>query len=335
MCSAKAQTRGRKRDRPSAQSAAQSAARSALSIALCVALCVGLTGSAALASDHEDEEDDMDQAAPAVRPINHSHPTWQPAGSFSFGVHNQGIDGSTSSSRTGSVQNNGDSLITEFFRLKARLYTPIEAHDSVLHPRLYLTGSVDIPLADNLISNRVDAIFNRTGTGQAQFPTVCPPMTGGLTTSSCTIQSRNRVTLLTQWSVGFGADLTIPVLDRQFHILTSLEYFGQLIQGGGEFTLRSNSGVQASSTDGVEIVGDAEVFHGIAPTLGIHVDVYRAAQYSIQLFIEGRAAWKYTERDLSDTGSSADLSATFRSKVRNFSVQGNGGVTILFGGYEN
>ena len=50
------------------------------------------------------------------------------------------------------------------------------------------------------------------------------------------------------------------------------------------------------------------------PSLALHVDVYRTPTYTVQLYLKGRAAWKYTERDLVDSGSSVSLSAAFEQR---------------------
>lgn len=270
-------------------------------------------------------------------------PDWEFGAMLGWGVHSQGLDGSSfSSTSTGTLQDNGDSLITSFFRIGGRLYTPLRAPDLMFKPRMFLTGSVYIPIAEGLISNAVDQTFNRISDpaavdancpisipngqpGPTQPPTVAP--------DTCSVANRNRVTMNAMWSAGLGLDLTLPIAEEQFHVLTSLEYFGQAIQGGGDFQRTSASGSRSSLIERAESVGDSVLFHGLITSLGMYVDVYETDQYKIQLHLEGRAGWKYTERDLRDTAFGDGVAVTFTSTVQNFLAQGNGGISVFWKGF--
>jgi hypothetical protein len=270
-------------------------------------------------------------------------PDWAFGSMLAWGVHSQGLDGkATSSTSTGVLQDNGDSLISGFFRIGGRLYTPLRAPDRMLKPRLFLTGSVYIPIAEDLISNAIDRSFDRVNepalvdancptsipnalTGPGQPPTVAP--------DTCSVGVRNRITMNAMWTAGFGVDLTLPIAEEQFHVLAGFEYFGQAIQGGGDFLRSSAAGTRSSLIERAESVGDSVIFHGISSSLGLYVDVYETERYKIQLHLEGRAGLKYTERDVRDTAFGDGVAVTFTSTVKNLHLQGNGGVSLFWKGF--
>jgi hypothetical protein len=255
---------------------------------------------------------------------------WQPSLSLGFGIHNQGLDGSATSTTAAIPESNGDSLISEYFQVGTRVDTPL-ALDIPTRPRLFLSAHVQIPLAEDLIANRVDTSFDSADPG---FPASCPPTLGpgGAPADTCSISLRNRVTLDAMWTLGVGVDFTLPFDQNQFHVAPGIDYYGHSIASSGEFERTSSASGQADFDEQVSVVGNSDVFHGLGPSLHLSVDVYERGPMRFSMFLEGRAIWLLTDQDLNVSARRGADTFSFVSETDDLLVQAAGGVRIQWTG---
>lgn len=266
---------------------------------------------------------------------------WMPTGAFQFGAYTQSISGRTSASASTIQSGNGDSYISEIIGFEGRLHTPFQL-EVPTRPRLYLTAGFQIPLAEGLIAERIEANFDRSPPGQpspspaflANCANQIPAGGGGLADGqTCSLRIRNRVTIEAMWNAGLGIDLTLPVLENQFHIMPSIEYFGMAVQSVGEFrrTTAGNPGVN----DFIEIadaVGDAEIYHGVSPALTFLVDVYEEGSFRWSMFAQGRVIFFLNEPDVQSTSSLGQNDITFTIGIDDFAPQGTMGFQVTYTG---
>lgn len=269
---------------------------------------------------------------------------WSPAFAFGFGGYTQSISGDTTSTQTDFPRQNGDSLISVALAFEGKLYTPLQL-EIPGKPRLFLSGGVHLPLAEELIAERIDQDeINRYAPGannpstnlllrpddsafiQPDFQALCPDssltQTGAPATNpfsrfeSCALRIRNQVTVDAMWLAGFGIEFEIPTpaLDSTIRIRPSLEYYGMAIQTVGRF-VRTSGGVTLDDEEQFASgVGDAEIYHGLSPALAVSADVYEVGPLRWSMYLQGRAIFyfddpAFTADSAIDTGSITWISA--------------------------
>jgi len=284
---------------------------------------------------------------------------WSPAGSFSFGVITQSISGDTTSDVVDFPSRTGDSYISEYFQFEGKLYTPLQL-EIPLKPRLYLTAGVQVPLASELIAERIDEeLINRYEPGannpqtnllnrpddsafvQQEFLDNClqnSPAPGTATNmfsriESCALRIRNKVTVDATWQAGVGVEFSAPIMDTVLRLRPAVEYFGMSVQTSGEFA-RTNSGTTLDDIEElVTGVGDPEIYHGIAPSIAIAVDVLEDGPWRWSMFVQGRGIWFLNKPNLA---AQAALSSTnnlvFSSSLDNVAWQVGGGFQVQWTG---
>ena len=272
---------------------------------------------------------------------------WMPSFSISFGVHNQSISGDTTSTASSFAREDGDSLITEFFQFGGKLHTPLE-FDIPTRPRLFLSAGVQIPLASELIGERIDTTYDRFPPGglteDPEFLANCPnnipvslprpnpdPNPNGQT-DSCGLRIRNQVTIEAMWYAGFGVDFTVPIFEDQFHILPAVEYYGLAIESVGDFQRSSSGDTLDDIVEQANSVGNAEVFHGISRALSFSADVYENGPWRWSMVLQGRVVFLLNEPNVSSSSSLGLDTITFNAGIDDFIVQGSGGFQVQWTG---
>lgn len=296
-----------------------------LAMAMC-ALCASVLFSGAAFADDHDEDDGIDEEVEAD--VDETA-AWMPSFGISVGVHNQSISGDTSATSGDFPREDGDSLITEFFQFQGKLHTPLAVgrNDWL---RVFLVAGFQIPLAEGLISERIDSDFDR---GQAGFTDNCPDMVPtSETVTSCSLRVRNRVSIDAMWHAGFGLDFTLPLDMNQFHIQPALEYYGLAAQTVGEFRRTSASSAVNDFIEQSNTVGDPEIFHGISPSLTFLVDVYENGPWRWSMFLQGRAVFMLDEPDLEANTSLGANDVRFVSGMDDLIIQGAGGIQLQWTG---
>ncbi len=260
-----------------------------LSSVFLVGLSIGLPGAAAAQEAMDDSVGRVGdrgsvREAPSEDVDDEEEFAWSPAFAFGFGGYTQSISGDTLSTQTDFPRQNGDSLISVALAFEGKLYTPLQL-EIPGKPRLFLSGGVHLPLAEELIAERIDQDeINRYAPGvnnllladdsafvQPDFQALCPDssltQTGAPATNpfsrfeSCALRIRNQVTVDAMWLAGFGIEFEIPssVLDSTIRIRPSLEYYGMAIQSVGRF-VRTAGGVTLDDEEQFASgVGDAEI----------------------------------------------------------------------------
>jgi hypothetical protein len=262
---------------------------------------------------------------------------WMPSLAISWGAYSQSMDGTTTASESSITPSTGDSLITTMFQFEGKLHTPFQL-DVPSKPRLFMTVGLQIPLADELIAERIDESFDR---GEAGFPSNCPDTIPGPNpppdpneglASTCSLAIRNRVSIDAMWYAGLGVDFTLPVLDDQFHIAPAVEYYGFAAQTVGEFK-RSTSGLGLNDlVEVADVVGDAEVYHGISPSLTLSVDVFEEGPWRWSMFLQGRAVFVLNDPDTSARTTLGTNQIDFFTDLDDVIAQGTGGIQIQWTG---
>lgn len=280
--------------------------------------------------------------------------TWEPQFGFGFGVMTQSHDGRTTVPPNGpgldSVvqENSGDSIISEFFDFSLHLYSPIEL-DVPLKPRFLLTSAFQLPIAEDLVANRLDESFDRAS-DPIGFAANCPEFmtdedgnilidtipaggTGPIQPDTCSSSIRNRTTPLALWSAGVGVDLTLPFDEEQFHVVTSLDYVGMAIQGEGAYS-RTTSSQNPQATEAIiesiDAIGDAEIYHGLSASVRLAIDAYEREAWTWQVFVAGRASYFFANKELESAGSTNLGDFQFVSDVEGMMYQVFMGVTVRF-----
>ncbi|MCR9095459.1 MAG: hypothetical protein NXI30_14655 [bacterium] len=281
---------------------------------------------------------------------------WSPALSFGFGAYTQSLGGDTSTTDTDFPQETGDSYISVALSLEGKLYTPLQL-DVPSKPRLFLSGGVHIPLAEELIAERIDAeLINRYAPGinqltnpddsafvQAEFAALCAdtsPQAGNPTVNpfsrieSCGLRIRNQVTIDAMWSLGFGIEFEVPIpaLDTAIRLRPAVEYYGMSIQTVGDFT-RTNSGISLDDLiESANSVGDAELYHGISPSLAIAADVYESGPFRWSMYLQGRAVFFPDDPAFGSQSSLGTGAVAFATRADDLAFQMNGGIQVQWTG---
>ena len=286
---------------------------------------------------------------------------WSPAASFSFGVINQSISGNAATTEVAFPRAGGDSFISEYFQFEGKLYTPLQLSGFPTKPRVFLTAGLQIPLADELIAERIDEeLINRYAPGantpgnplllapddsafvQQEFLDNClqnSPQPGIPLTNpfsrleSCALRVRSKVTVDALWMAGVGVELSIPVLGNVLRIRPAVEYFGMSIQTDGEF-VRTNSGATLDDVEEeTKATGDPQLYHGIAPSIAVAVDVFEEGPWRWSMFLQSRIVYFFNEPTLSAQGAiSSTNNISFISGVDNIAFQVGGGFQVQWTG---
>lgn len=239
---------------------------------------------------------------------------WSPQFEFGFGVLTQSQDGETTiptTSGTRVLDDSGDSILTGFSSFGLGALSPVIV-DSTLKPRVVLRSTLQIPISDGLISDRSDASYERgalTSPAPPDFVENCPEFVPGSTvpTSTCSLEVRDRTTLNLLWTAGIGIDIQFPVADQIFHLEPALEYVGMKAQPegsykrpiAGSYTPDPNQPpISARASDFVKQVGASELFHGVGGALTASAEAYREGPWVWSVFLNGRAAWFLTDREI-------------------------------------
>lgn len=235
---------------------------------------------------------------------------WSPQLEFGFGVLTQSQDGQTTvpvNSGSRVLSDSGDSIITGFSSFGLGALSPV-IFESTWKPRVLFRSSIQIPISDGLISDRADLSFDRSGnTPPGEFADNCPnPVPGSsVPTSTCSVEVRVRTTVNLLWTAGLGLDFLLPLEERIFHLQPAIEYIGMKAQPEGSYVRRAAGsisfpppGQSARSVDFIKQVGASENFHGVAAALTGSVDAYRQGPWVCSMFVNGRAAWFLTDREI-------------------------------------
>lgn len=294
-------------------------------------------------------------ADPATDEVERGEFGWSPAFSFGFGAFTQSISGDTETTETNFPQETGDSYISVALSFEGKLYTPLQL-DVPSKPRLFLSGGVHIPLAEELIAERIDEeLINRYAPGineltnpddsafvQPEFQALCAdtsPQAGGVLNpfsriESCGLRIRNQVTIDAMWSLGLGVEFEIPLpaLDTSIRLRPAVEYYGMSIQTVGDF-IRTNSGVQLDDLiESASSVGDAELFHGVSPSLAVAADVYESGPFRWSMYLQGRAIFFPDDPGFGTQAQLGTSNVTFVTGADDFALQMYGGVQVQWTG---
>jgi hypothetical protein len=267
---------------------------------------------------------------------------WMPSFALSWGFFSQSIDGRTRSTETPIAPDSGDSYLSTGFQFEGKLHTPLQL-DIPGKPRIFLAAGFQLPLAKELIAQKIDTSFDqRIGQVDLDFQANCPtnlpgPLPGGITNpnnlaTTCSLEIRNRVTIDAAWYVGVGVDITIPILDGQFHISPAFEYYGLAAHTVGDFE-RSSSGPQIDTfIEQANVVGNSEIYHGVSPSLALSVDVYEDGPWRWSIFLQSRVVFLLTDPLTKASGEFGTNQLTFVSELDDFLVQGTGGIQLQWTG---
>ncbi|HPG27716.1 MAG TPA: hypothetical protein PLW10_18925 [Myxococcota bacterium] len=195
----------------------------------------------------------------------------------------------------------GDSAQTIEFRLGLRLYAP----EDLLplpergRPRLFVQAGIEKPLDDGFVALRYDRNFDSgvsalygTGRTVGEFCPDVPP------TQACGYAARVNYDILLNWTVGFGADFTLPVWQDQFHLVPFVEYFGQAFETDAAFSVTLTQSLQSDARRVIKSSTGPDYLHGISAGLGYEVDVYENDYGNIRIFLESRATWILNDREV-------------------------------------
>ena len=317
---------------------------------LAAIVTMGLLLEAAPISAQEDDDDETyeEEAASTVRDADDRRygddgtAGWMPSMAISWGIYSQSINGRTFMDPE-IPQGDGDSLISTMFQFNGKLHTPLQLKGVPLKPRVFLSAGYQLPLADELIAERIDDSFDQAIGGDVpDFRDNCPTNVPGpnpppinnpnLEATTCSIRVRNRVTVDAAWYVGVGVDLTVPVLESQFHIMPAFEYYGLAAHTVGDFE-RSSSGTQLpTNVQQANVVGNSEIYHGVSPSLTLSVDVFDDGPWRWSLFLQTRVVFLLTDPLTKATSSGGVRDVTFVSELDDFIAQGTGGIQLQWTG---
>ncbi len=313
-----------------------------------VVLLVGtlISATSSFAQDAEDAQDAeeaeggeaVSESGAKSRRDRNEEVGWMPSLAISWGIYSQSIDGTTSSTESIFAPGTGDSLITTMFQFEGKVHTPFQL-DVASKPRLFLTAGVQIPLADELIAERIDESFDRGRPGFDQNcpdtipgPTPPPIANPGLNASTCSLKIRNRVTIDAMWYAGLGVDFTLPILDSQFHIAPAVEYYGLSAHTVGDFE-RSSSGLNLDDlVETANSVGNSEIYHGISSSLTMSVDLLENGPWRWSMFLQGRVVFLLTDPFTSTRSTTGTNEILFVSDLDDFVAQGTGGIQLQWTG---
>ncbi len=310
-------------------------------VAISTAMLTAMTFFSAVAVAQDEEADDAVEAT--ERRNEKTDADWMPSIGFNFGFHTQSIDGTTSSSTATITPGNGDSYISQLVGFEGRLYTPLRFEDVPTKPRLFISSRFYLPLAEELIAERIEANFSRNpggggGGDDPAFLTNCavniPDLSGNPSPGqSCSLRIRNKVTIEEMFSAGLGIDLTLPIFDEQFHIQPSLEYFGMTVQSVGEFrrTTAGNPGVN-DLVETAAAVGDQEFYHAISPALTFLVDVYEEGPFRWSMWMQGRVMFFLNEPSIRSGSSLGTNQIGFLVEIDDFAPQATVGFHVTYTG---
>ena len=162
--------------------------------------------------------------------------------------------------------------------------------------------------------------------------------------SECQVSIRNRVTLDAMWYAGTGIDFTLEAWDSRFHIQPAVEYYGLAVQAEGDFGRLStgtfiNAQGQPQVTPDLEenagAVGDAEIYHGIAASLSLGVEVFEDGPYRWLMFVQGRYVRMLNDPRTIAQGPLVDGNVvTYKAGLDQKIYQIHGGFTIQYTGLD-
>lgn len=294
-------------------------------------------------------------AAPRVCAADGSD--WTPAFRIGPAIHIQGLDGSVRSPDSlpfiqgpSGVPDNpatpadegfnvspqgapGDSAQTIEFRFALRLYAPEDliGGGDRYRPRFFVQVGAERPLDDGFVALRYNQTFNSTAPADYGQPLTafCPSATA----QACAYAARVNVDVLANWSLGFGADFTLPVWEDQFHLTPFVEYVGQAVESDSSFELSLSATGVSDIRRTIRSKSDTELLHGIATGLGFEIDVYQGSWFDLRLFLESRAAWILNDRDIRYDGTNPTPTpnfntADFMARPSGFIVTTGGGIEI-------
>jgi hypothetical protein len=284
---------------------------------------------------------------------------WQPAFSVGFGVQNQGFETSLDSdplvvddpgppptySGLGVSGSDSATVLAPLFRFDAALYTPVILVDAGA-PRLFFDAGAQIPLSEGFSILRLNREYSQTrlppGGNLSEF---CPDfevLPDGVI-RGCDHAGAMDMNYDVIWYAGLGVEFTLPVSRRQFKLRPSVGYFGQSLQFDGTVSRvdragRPRLGFPDDPPEGtilreLSVSGSTdEIVHGLGPRLAIDAEVARVGAFSLNAFLEAQLFWILSDRDISFSGQSADVTADFDVKLRSLIAQGGGGLRIVWRG---
>ncbi|MAG31961.1 MAG: hypothetical protein CL908_13825 [Deltaproteobacteria bacterium] len=274
---------------------------------------------------------------------------WSPALRLGVALHLQGLDGAAVSPDSldpirippttpgepdrSSGSTPGDSAQTAVIRAGLRIYAPEDLlGERAYAPRLFLQAGFEKPLDDGFVASRYNFDFDVFDLGDitgdvSDFCPEAPP------TTTCSYEGRILVDILANWHFGLGADFRLPIADGQYHVVPTLEYFGQAFEAEGSFgvTLAQSQG----GTDDVRMIAeksDTEIVHGVAAGLGLEVDVWQADWLAAKLFLNSRAAWILTDRETNFSGMNPTPTVNFNQA--DFTARPSGFIVTTGAGIE-
>lgn len=232
---------------------------------------------------------------------------WSPQLEVEFGVLTQSHDGEATvptNADSSVLRNSGDAITSGFAGFGLAALSPVILESS-LRPRLVLRSTLQIPVSDGLISNKFDASFDRGAPG---FPENCPdPVPGSnIPTATCSFELRNRTKVNMLWTAGLGLDLLLPTEARTFHLQPAVEYIAMKAQPEGSFKRTTTGDDPPRFVEFIKQVGASEIFHGVATSLTASADAYREGPWVWSFFLNGRAAWFLTDREIATRKTTAD-----------------------------
>jgi hypothetical protein len=268
---------------------------------------------------------------------------WLPSLALGFDVHRQVFDVSGTSD-LGFSSSDSETVITSLFSIDGALSTPPLA-EGFGSPRLFGQASAQIPLSDEFTILRSVVSFPPEGRPNQPPPILepeeCPDLGGPLNKRACDQSLESILTLNWSWSAGLGAEFTLPFLDRDFKIRTSVNYFGQSLDFAGsakrDDRAGGTQGRNGAIVETLRISGASasKTLHAIGPELGFSGEVARTGPLSLNVFAEARFYWLLNGGDIRYSTSSADGIASFVADPKSLVAQGGAGLRITWEGYDH
>lgn len=223
--------------------------------------------------------------------------SWLPSMALSFDVHHQSFD-VNGSSDLGYSAKDSTNVLTSVFSFDGAISTPALA-EGFGSPRLFVQAGFQIPISDeHTIMRNAKSFPPPDEFDEPDDDTLknCPDLGGPDDKTSCDQSLSSNVTFNVNWSVGLGAEFTLPTPSRGFKIRTAIEYFGQSLDFDGKAKRDDRTSILAAKGRIIETLtisgaSTSETFHAIGPRLSLSGEVGRVGPLSLAVFAETRFYW--------------------------------------------
>ena len=236
---------------------------------------------------------------------------WEPGLALGFGLHSQELDGRFSTdltSSTGATLTLGRGGTNDFLGQHVEPSLSLDAppfYEEGLRPRLFLHAGGQFPTSDEHIARR----WLRTYAGGGPNLPVIRANCAGPNPSLCIVRPKNKLLFNGGWYTGLGVDVRLPITvleKRNFHLRTSLDYYGQSWKGRtviSRFSIINppgNAGI--TQDDIIRSSSDDKVVHGFGPRVQLSIALAQRAGFRWDLFATGQFYWLVSSNQISYDG---------------------------------